>query len=430
LSAQPPDDDRTIDPQNPGEPAARNEGGHNTLPVGTRLGEFEIRGLVGEGGFGIVYFAYDHSLERNIALKEYMPSSLAQRADGLTVSVRSARHAQTFALGLRSFVNEARLLAQFDHPSLVKVYRFWEANGTAYMAMPYYEGLTLKQTLKSLGHAPDEAWLTRLLTQLLDALEIIHSRQCYHRDIAPDNVLMVGGDTPVLLDFGAARRVLTDQTQALTVILKPGYAPVEQYGELPNLKQGPWTDLYALASVMFFAITGNPPAQAVARIVVDPVRPLAQTAAGSYSDVFLAARDAAMAVKPEDRPQSIAEFREALGFGGPVRDQPALRTGAPGMTGSAARPQTAARAESVPRTTAPTTASTSAPATVMPGLGETGDIERLLARYIGPMAKIIARRARAEAPDDEGLLRRVAEAIDDAGDRAEFLAAARRLKSR
>jgi hypothetical protein len=198
---------------------------------------------------------------------------------------------------------------------------------------------------------------------------------------------------------------------------------------LPNLKQGPWTDLYALASVMFFAINGSPPAQAVARIVVDPVRPLAETAAGSYSDGFLAALDAAMAVKPEDRPQSIAEFRKALGFGGLLRDQPALRTGAPGMTGSAARPQTATRAESVPRTSAPTTASTSAPATVMTGLGETGDIERLLARYIGPMAKIIARRARAEAPDDEGLLRRVAEAIDDAGDRAEFLAAARRLKS-
>src|ERR1700704_6472854 len=131
----------------------------NALPAGTRLGEFEVVGLIGEGGFGIVYLAYDHSLDRKIALKEYMPSELAQRQGGSAVVVRSARHAETFAAGLRSFINEARLLAQFDHPSLVKVYRFWEANGTAYMVMPFFSGQTLQDALRLRSDAPEEAWI-------------------------------------------------------------------------------------------------------------------------------------------------------------------------------------------------------------------------------------------------------------------------------
>src|ERR1044071_1414740 len=110
-----------------------------------------------------------------------------------------------------------------------------------------------------------------VLGQLLDALDVIHARQCYHRDIAPDNVLMIGADTPVLLDFGAARKVVKDASQQLTVILKPGYAPLEQYGESPGLKQGPWTDLYALASMIYFAVTGRPPEPAIARVVHDPM---------------------------------------------------------------------------------------------------------------------------------------------------------------
>ena len=298
----------------PSAPAAGASLGHNALTVGTKLGEFEITGLIGEGGFGIVYLAYDHSLERQVAMKEYMPSELAQRTGESTVVVRSNRHADTFAAGMRSFINEAKLLAQFDHPSLVKVYRFWEQNGTAYMVMPFYEGITLKTALKDLGHPPDETWLKQQLAQLLDALEIIHNRQCYHRDIAPDNIMILPDETPLLLDFGAARRVIGDMTQALTVILKPGYAPIEQYAEVPNMRQGPWTDLYALASVVYFAIEGKAPVPAVARVMSDPLVPLAQAAAGRYSDQFLRAIDKALSVKPDDRPQSIAEFRQLLGF--------------------------------------------------------------------------------------------------------------------
>lgn len=281
----------------------------NALPVGTRMGEFELLSMIGEGGFGIVYLAQDHSLHRRVALKEYMPSSLAARTQAMTVSVRSRRHAETFEAGLRSFINEARLLAQFDHPSLIKVYRFWEANGTAYMVMPYYVGRTLAATLKTLPAPPDEVWLRSLLAPVLDALEVMHRADTYHRDIAPDNIMILEDGRPVVLDLGAARRVIGDMTQALTVILKTGYAPIEQYGEMPGVKQGPWTDLYALGSVVHFAITGHTPPQSVTRVMTDKYVPLTQAVAGHYSPAFLEAIDACLAVLPQHRPQNIAALR-------------------------------------------------------------------------------------------------------------------------
>ncbi|MCW5632360.1 MAG: DUF4384 domain-containing protein [Rubrivivax sp.] len=298
-------------------PAPRTELG-NVLPAGTRLSEFEITSLIGEGGFGIVYLANDTSLGRRVALKEYMPTSLAARTEA-GVQVKSDRHRETFEAGRKSFVNEARLLAQFDHPSLVKVYRFWEANGTAYMVMPFYEGKNLRDTLREMlaatGQPPDEAWLRTLLLPLTEALRVIHAEQCYHRDIAPDNVMMLAGSQrPLLLDFGAARRVIGDMTQALTVILKPGYAPIEQYAEIPGMRQGPWTDVYALAAVVYFAITGKTPPVSVGRMLNDSYQPLAEVAAGRYSSRFLEAVDRALAVRPELRTASIEAFRDDLGL--------------------------------------------------------------------------------------------------------------------
>ena len=287
----------------------------NALAPATRLNEFEILSVIGQGGFGIVYLAHDLTLDRKVAIKEYMPSTLATRTQAMTVAVLSDRHAETFAAGLRSFVNEARLLAKFDHPSLLKVHRFWEAHGTAYMVMPYYEGITLGTMLKRLGAPPDEETLKALLHPLLDALELMHSAHCYHRDIAPDNILILPDGRPMLLDFGAARRVIGDMTQALTVILKTGYAPVEQYGDIPDMSQGAWTDLYALGSVVQFAITGHTPPQALTRFMEDRREPLARVAAGRYSDEFLHAMDCTLAVLPKNRPQSVAELRSLMGAG-------------------------------------------------------------------------------------------------------------------
>lgn len=294
-----------------------DDGGH--LPVGTMLAEFRLTRLIGEGGFGVVYEAWDTSLERSVALKEYMPSSLAQRVGGTQVQVKSERYRETFEAGRSSFVKEAKMLASFDHPSLVKVYRFWEANGTAYMVMPLLKGDTLKDVLREMkrgGQAPDEAWLCSVLGPLTEALLVIHADQVYHRDIAPDNVMYLPDKGRwLLLDFGAARRVIGEQTQALTVILKPGYAPVEQYAEIPGMKQGPWTDVYALAAVVYFAIVGKTPPPSVGRLLNDTYRPLSTEAAGRYSERFLAAIDRALAVRPEERTQSIGELRQDLGLG-------------------------------------------------------------------------------------------------------------------
>ncbi|HMN20125.1 MAG TPA: DUF4384 domain-containing protein [Ottowia sp.] len=300
----------------PAAPAVAAEGA-TVLAAGTRVAEFEVTRLIGQGGFGVVYEAWDHTLERVVALKEYLPGSLATRSASGSIVPLSERQRETFDLGMRSFINEARLLAQFDHPSLVKVYRFWEERGTTYLVMPYYQGRTLRQALAGTSGGADEAWLLGIVDGVSQALAVMHAAQCYHRDIAPDNIMLLdGSDRPVLLDFGAARRVISDKTQAITVILKPGYAPIEQYAEMPDMRQGAWTDVYALAAVLHVAVTGRVPPPSVGRILSDSYVPLAQDAAlrQRYSAGLLAAIDAGLAVRPEARPQSVAAFRALLGL--------------------------------------------------------------------------------------------------------------------
>lgn len=286
----------------------------NALPAGTRIGEFEIKALIGVGGFGIVYLAEDQLLGRAIALKEYMPAALAVRQTDGSVAARSERDAKTFDIGLRSFINEARLLAQFDHPALVKVHRFWEANGTAYMVMPLYKGVTLRQAVAQLGAPPDEAWMLHLLAPLTEALQTIHEQDCLHRDIAPDNILILENGRPLLLDFGAARQVIGDATQDLTVILKPGYAPIEQYDNGVAIKQGPWTDVYALAAVAYYCATGKTPAPSVSRAMRDTLVPFSEATMGRFSPEFCQAIESAMSVPVEARIQSIAALRDVLGL--------------------------------------------------------------------------------------------------------------------
>ena len=289
----------------------------NVLPVGSRVAEFEITALVGQGGFGTVYEARDHALERVVAIKEYRPVSLSLRRSDGTVQPVSQRQRETFDLGMRSFINEARLLAQFDHPSLLKVYRFWQERGTAYMAMPFYRGPTLRQALAAIPGGASEELLLNIVDDLTQALAVMHDANCYHRDIAPDNILLLeDSNRPVLLDFGAARRVISDKTQTITTILKPGYAPIEQYAEMLDMPQGAWTDIYALAAVMHVAVTGHTPPPSVARLLADTYVPLAANAQlqGRFGTRLLAAIDAGLAVRPQARPQSIAAFRQLLGF--------------------------------------------------------------------------------------------------------------------
>ena len=296
----------------------RREQGSELLR-GHALQEFVVDKVLGVGSSGIVYLAQDTKLGRRVALKEFLPGTLAARAPTGEVVPRLPRFAEAYEKGLQSFINEARLLGSFDHPSLVKVYRFWADNGTAYMAMPYYNGITLKKWLTDLGASPSEAWLRRLAEPLMEALKVLHHNGCVHRDVAPDNILMLydrkGGNyleqtpRPVLLDFGAARRVAAEATQNLTSILKSGYSPVEQYDNETQLRQGPWSDVYALCAVLYAAAIGKVPNASIARLVRDDLIPARVAGRGRYSQAFLAAIDAGLSVRPEQRPQTMAELQ-------------------------------------------------------------------------------------------------------------------------
>jgi len=277
------------------------------------LREFVIERVLGDGGFGVVYSALDQRLERRVAIKEYMPSALATRDTDYSVQMlTSQRHRDAFEIGLRSFINEARLLARFEHPALIKVHQFWQEKGTAYMVMPFHSAPTLRAWIRAQGERIDEVWLRTFLLAAMDAVEVLHAESCLHRDIAPDNILVLKDFAPLLLDFGAARRVIGDLRKALTVIVKPGFAPLEQYADTVKMKQGPWTDVYALAAVAHYALTGHAPAPAVSRVLADEVVPLRVRLKGKYSDALLGAIDTALAVKPERRPQTIAAFRNLL----------------------------------------------------------------------------------------------------------------------
>lgn len=280
------------------------------LAPGARVGNFTVVRVLGVGGFGIVYLAEQELTGRQVALKEFFPSSMLDRADSHAVRLRSGKDEELFAMGMRCFVKEATLLSELSHPGLVQVLHFWEENGTAYMVMPFYDGIPLSQLLPTLKREDMPGLISRLLDGLLPALEYLHQRQIYHRDISPDNIFMLSDGRPMLLDFGAARRIV-DRQEAVTVILKTGYAPIEQYDG--GGRQGAWTDIYALSALLYKLVTGHAPQAAAARACEDQLRPLA--CAGhdpAFPDSLLKAIDAGLALRPEDRPASVAAWRRIL----------------------------------------------------------------------------------------------------------------------
>ena len=294
----------------------------DALHVGARLAEFEIVGLLGVGGFGMVYQAFDHSLLRFVAIKEYMPASLAGRMHARSIWVRSSSDEQSFQAGLASFVDEARLLAQFDHPSLVKVFRFWEANHTAYMVMPLYAGRTLKQARAQMRTPPSEAWLRKVIWSVCGALRVLHDGKTLHRDISPDNIFLQDSGPPVLLDLGAARFAIGDQDHKHTAVLKVNYAPIEQYADSDSeLKPGPWSDLYSLAAVIYGCICNDAPLPSTLRSIRDRMVPFGRVAKTvrtqfgvEYSAPFVETIHKALSLQPRDRHWTVDAFLEQMGL--------------------------------------------------------------------------------------------------------------------
>ncbi|QQS12285.1 MAG: protein kinase [Rhodospirillales bacterium] len=289
------------------------------------VGKYEIVEVLGQGGFGITYRARDTRLGRDVALKEYLPTSFAIRQSNGTVLPRSTRVAEDFRWGRERFLDEAKTLATLeDAPGIVNVYDFMEANGTAYMVMALLRGGTLEARLKRDGRLPQPA-IELLLYPLLDGLERVHAAGFLHRDIKPGNILLDADGRPTLIDFGASRMALQGRTQAMTAIYTPGYAPFEQS---TSARQGPATDIYALCATLYHCVTGAPPPAASDRMMDDDLVPAAEAGKGRYAPSLLAAIDAGLRLRPAERPQTIADLRRVLSGGG---------GGAAAMPGAATR---------------------------------------------------------------------------------------------
>lgn len=305
------------------KPAAPNI----ALPVGFRLFEYRIDGILGQGGFGIAYAATDVNLNSKVVIKEYLPEDFAYRATDHTVSAREDGDQDFYQSGLDSFLVEARTLATFRHPHIVRVARFFEANRTAYMVLEYERGQSLKAWRKKHENVP-EATIVSLLAPLLDGLAVVHASGYLHRDIKPDNIYVRDEDgSLVLLDFGAARQTATEIAELGTVVT-PGYGPIEQYAG--GGRQGPWTDIYAMGATLFWVITGKKPFDAPARLEdPDPLPSAELMGKGKYSPEFLRAVDWALRMHPSDRPQDVEAFRSALfsSHAGALGLQEALRKG-------------------------------------------------------------------------------------------------------
>jgi hypothetical protein len=279
------------------------------LKPGQRIGRYEIVAVLGQGGFGITYRARDAQLGRDVAVKEYLPSALAVRQDGVTVLPRTTKMAEDFTWGRDRFVAEGRTLASLEHaPAIIQVFDFLEANGTAYIVMKLVPGDTLEHRIKRGTLSPAE--IDRILWPLLDGLAKVHEAGFLHRDIKPANILLDADGNPTLIDFGASRAAMAGRTSVMTAIFTPGYAAAEQ---MTSAKQGPWTDIYGLSATLYHAITGQAPPSAFDRMLEDGCEPVSRLAPEGFSPGLLVGIDAGLAVKASDRPQSIAGWRSVLG---------------------------------------------------------------------------------------------------------------------
>lgn len=288
----------------------------NALPEGYNLLWFEIIKVIGKGGFGITYLAMDKNLNLQVAIKEYLPEDFASRIDENTVQAKSDEQQSLYDWGLERFITEARTLAKFNHPNIVKVLSVFEHNGTAYMVMEYAHGEDLSVIYKKRDPFSQEKYLD-IFIPIMDGLALIHSAGYIHRDIKPANIYICENDAPILLDFGSARQSIEHQTKALTSLVTYGYAPFEQYNESDN-KQGPWTDIYSLGASMYVGITGEKPVDALQRggsfleKGLDPYKPISVVAAGRFKENFLLAIDNALMFKIEDRPKQILTWADML----------------------------------------------------------------------------------------------------------------------
>ena len=295
------------------------------LQAGFELHWYRVESVLGQGAFGITYLAHDVNLDRQVAIKEYLPAQFAVRNNDRSVSPTTDEYKEDFEWGLKRFISEAKILTKFEHPNLVKVFNVFEMNNTAYMVMNYEVGKSLQQILKS-RKTLNETELMKMIIPLLSGLETMHEKGFVHRDIKPGNIFIRRDGSPVLLDFGSARQTraergkeMSEEQQTVTTLVSPGYAPIEQYSSNSS-RQGPWTDIYGLGATLYKATTGTMPLAAVDRNETimndkkDCYQSVSYLAKGLFSEKFLAAIDHAMAFKADGRPQDVVEWRAEFGI--------------------------------------------------------------------------------------------------------------------
>jgi tetratricopeptide (TPR) repeat protein len=315
----------------------------HALTPGTRIGDYEVLAELGAGSFGITYKAWDHRLQTYVALKEYLPVEFAVReADSTAVAPRSERVTHQYQFGLKGFLEEARTLAQFRDARIVRITNYMEANGTAYLVMDYEEGESLDGLLRREARRLEEPEVLRVMIPILEGLCIVHRAGVLHRDVKPGNIYLRAHGSPLLLDFGAARYALGEETQNLTSIVTPGYGPFEQYQR--SGKQGPWTDVYGAGATLYRLVTGRRPAEAPDRVAAvhakekDPNPPARQAARGKYTDALLETIDWMIQPLPQDRPQRVEDALERIASAdAPTLRDATLPAGSTGSSGSRAR---------------------------------------------------------------------------------------------
>ena len=290
---------------------------NKALPPGTVLREWRLEEVLGVGGFGIVYKARGIYFNELVAIKEYFPSSISERDSDDTVVPIDSDAEEVHALGLKKFVEEAKLLWNLStptrHPNIVSVRSLFEIHGTAYIVMDFEDGVSLSKMLKQ-GRRFNERSLWNVLRPIAEGLDRAHRVGVLHRDIKPPNILINEDNLPVLIDFGSARFEAAEATSTKVTFHTPPYAPIEQY--VKTYPQGPWTDIYALGVVMYECVTGEKPPEVLERLHAGLGQPLAGGKWPGYSKRFLASLDAAMVVKPDERPQSISDWLAMFGKGG------------------------------------------------------------------------------------------------------------------
>jgi formylglycine-generating enzyme required for sulfatase activity/serine/threonine protein kinase len=292
------------------------ESHRNSLHQGYKLHWYIIKGILGQGGFGITYLAEDTNLHQDVAIKEFLPTDMAVRENDSSIHPVSGEYGEQFKWGLDRFMSEAQTLAKFKHPNIVRVLTVFPENNTAYMVMEYERGRAMNELLKG-KNALSEHQLKSIALPVLDGLQHVHAAGFIHRDIKPPNLFIREDGSPVLLDFGSARQSFGFKTKTLTSMVSPGFAPFEQYVAKSD-KQGPWTDIYGMGATLYRSIVGRSPtdamdrSEAILHSTTDPYVSISEIKPEGYSDAFLAAIDHALAFKPEDRPQSVNQWSAEL----------------------------------------------------------------------------------------------------------------------